>query len=63
MTLSLSDPNYYFPNKNKRKYFFSEENYKSKINLKKNKYIFNSPKYISKDKFTISLSTNYSKFK
>ena len=63
LTLSLSDPNYYFPNKNKRKYFFSEENYKSKINLKKNKYIFNSPKYISKDKFTISLSTNYSKFK
>ena len=63
LTLSLSDPNYCSQNKNTRKYFFSEENLNSKINLKKSKYSFSSPKYINRSKFSITLSTNYSKFK
>ena len=63
LTLSLSDPNYLVPKIITRKYFFSENNYNSKIKLNNNKYKYNSSKSSKRIKFNVTLSTNFSKFK
>ena len=58
LTLSLSNPNYYNSNEIiPRKNFFSEENSNSKFNINN----YNSPNLSRKSKFSITLTTNFSK--
>ena len=63
LTLSLSDQNYFIPNRNTTKYFFSENNFNSIIKFNNDKYKYNSPKSPKRNRFNITLSTNFSKFK
>ena len=63
LTLSLSDPNYYAPYLNSRIYFYSEDNNNSKIKSNNDKYKYNFSKTSKRSKFSITISTNFSKMK